>query len=107
MVAATRWLLAIGANPLQALDADAQQQQVFIHQRGREPPISLPTFQGHPVAAVLGEQIQPFIELLLVQQPCFAVDETYGVVTTDHVASPAIYRAHARNWLRICCSVVP
>jgi hypothetical protein len=74
MAAALR-LLAEGAIALEPLDPDLQQQLVLVHQRGRQPRIGLPPFERHPVKAVLGEQIEPFLETMLVDQPGFADDE--------------------------------
>ena len=52
-----------------------QQQLVLVHQRGRQPRIGLAPFERHPVAAVVGEQIEPFLEPVLVDQPGLVHDE--------------------------------
>ena len=112
MAAALR-LLREGAVALQPLDPDGEQQLVLVHQRRGEPRIGLAPFQRHPVDAVLGEQVEPFVEPVLVDQPRLADDEVDQVLVgrRGHVHSGHIDIVmnfdQARNWLRICHSVVP
>ena len=78
-----------------------------------EPRIGLAPFQRHPVDAVLGEQIEPFLEAVLVDQPRLANDEIDQFLVGRRVLMAARHIDivmnfdQARNWLRICHSVVP
>ena len=74
MAAAIR-TLAVGLFALQAIDADPEQQLVLVHQRGGEPGIGLAPFDRHPVVTILGEQVEPVVELLLVEQARLVHDE--------------------------------
>jgi hypothetical protein len=62
-----------------------QQQLVLVHQRRREPRIGLAPFQRHPVVAVVGEQIEPFLEAVLVDQPRLVHDEADQVLVGRRV----------------------
>ena len=113
VMAAALGLLRKGAVALQPLDADLEQQLVLVHQRRRQPRIGLAPFERHPVKAVLGEQVEPFLEALLVDQPRLANDEIDQLLVGGR--GHGSYRHidivmnfdQARNWLRICHSVVP
>ena len=111
MAAAPR-LLREGAVALEPLDPDGEQHLVLVHQRGGEPRIGLAPLQRHPVDAVLGEQIEPFVEPVLVDQPRLADDEIDQLLVGRRGHCRAhidivMYFDQARNWLRICHSVVP
>ena len=89
-----------------------QQELVLVHQRGGEARIGLAPFDGHPVVAVLGEEVEPVVEALLVEQARLAQHEIDQLL----VGGRSGHRRHrpmvmnfvqARNWLRICHSDVP
>ena len=113
VVAAALGLLREGAIALEPLDADLQQHLVFVHQRRGEARIGLAPFERHPVEAVLGEQVEPFLEAVLIDQPGLADDEIDQLLVGRRIHDRARHIAmvmnfdQARNWLRICHSVVP
>ena len=77
-----------------------------------EAAIALPPFERHPVAAILREQCQPFLKTQLVQQARLADDKVDEIMVgwECHGAAHMLIVMnfdHARNWLRICHSVVP
>src|SRR4051794_12805135 len=97
-------MLRMGARVLQALDAQRQQQPVFVGDRVVGEGIGLGrALQRHPVVAVLGEQGQPVVEAAGVEQRGLGGDEVFR---RRHAAA-AMYFAQARNWLRISSSLVP
>ena len=74
-MAAALGFLRKGPVALEPLDADGQQQLVLVHQRGGQPRIGLAPLQRHPIDAVVGEQIEPFLQPVLVDQPRLVDDE--------------------------------
>src|SRR4029077_16189354 len=86
---------------------------VLVHQRGGEARVGLAPFQRHPVVAVVGEQIEPFLEAVLVDQPRLVEDEADEILVGRHAhrrvrhIDNIMNLDQARNWLRICHSEVP
>ncbi len=69
MLAAARWVLRMRASAFQALDTQLEQQQVFVGQRVVRRALGLRrALQRHPVAAVVGEQREPFVVAPFVEQ---------------------------------------
>ena len=75
--------------------------------------VRLPRLERHPVMAVRGEEVEPFVEPTLVEEERLVVDEVREVVTgrNAHSARSGIdivmNRFQAANWFRICRSLVP
>ena len=113
VVAAGLRLLREGALALEALDAQFSHEGVFMQQRGDVFGVFLIVVERHPVEAVMGPQIEPFVEPAIVQHAGFFIDEVDQVFAGGslHHAFPSIvivmYFSHAWNWLRIWRSVVP
>src|SRR5258706_2560578 len=63
--------------------------------------IGLVRRRRHPVVAVLGEELVPLVEALLVEQPGLSNHEL------DGVGHGVMNSAQARNWLRMEISLVP
>ena len=61
--------LHVDAGMLQALDARLHQLAVVIEQRSLVERACLVGHRRHPIGAVLGEQLHPFAEAPLVEQP--------------------------------------
>src|SRR5882672_472717 len=101
MMAAARGFLRIRRRLLQALDAQLEEQLVLVGERVVVERIGLVRRRRHPVVAVLGEELVPLVEALLVQQARLANDEL------DRIAHGAMNSAQARNWLRMEISLVP
>src|ERR1044071_2645779 len=101
VVAAARRLLRIGGGLLEALDAQLEEQPVLVGERVVVERIGLVGRRRHPVVAVLGEELVPLVEALLVQQARFPDHEL------DGIGHGAMNSAQARNWLRMEISLVP
>src|SRR5215510_934308 len=97
MVAAARRLLRVGGRLLQALE----KQLVLVGERVVVERVGLVRRRRHPIVAVLGEELIPLVEALLVEQARLAEHEL------DGIAHGAMNSAQARNWLRIEISLVP
>src|SRR5215831_17406916 len=106
-------LLRIRPLTLEPLDPDGEQQLVLVHQRGRQLWIGLAPLQRHPIDAVIGEQIEPFVQPMLVDQPRLVDDKIDKLLISRCLHGSPLHIDnvmnfdHARNWLRICHSVVP
>jgi septum formation topological specificity factor MinE len=80
VVASTSGLLRERAIALEPLDADLQQQLVLVHQRGGKSRIGLLPFQRHPIMTVISEQVEPFLEALLIDQTRLADNKLDQIV---------------------------
>ena len=103
-------------NVVQPLDTDLEQQLVLVEERGVVLAIRLTARERHPVAGVVGEELVPLLEALLVYEPRLVVDELLelgshrGCGTHDAALagmSSVMNRAHARYWPRIDTSLNP
>src|SRR5260221_5923902 len=101
MMAAAGGLLRVRSGLLQALDAQLEEQLVLVGERVVVERIGLVRRRRHPVVAVLGEQLVPLVEALLVEQPGLSNHEL------DGVGHGVMNSAQARNWLRMEMSLVP
>ena len=112
-MAAARRLLRERAHALEALHPQPEHEEVLVEQRGHEDRVRLPRLERHPVVAVRGEEIEPFVEPTLVEEGSLVVDEVDEVVAggDGHAARSgmdiAMNRFQAANWLRIWRSLVP
>src|ERR1041385_8482079 len=100
-MAAARRLLRVRGRLLQPLDAQLEEQLVLVGERVVVQRIGLARRSRHPVVPVLGEDLVPLVEALLVEQARLPDHELHGV------GHGVMNSAHARNWLRMEISLVP
>src|SRR5688500_3333823 len=65
--------------------------------------VGLPGSERHPVIGILGEELVPLVETLLVEEPRLLDDEPRKL----RFVHGAMNLRQARNWLRIEISLVP
>src|SRR2546423_6350201 len=87
-----------------ALHAHVHQVLVLGEDRRRAVPGLVGGIGRHPVDAVLGEEVDPVLPALVVEQVRLAIEELLDLVLVLHVF---MYCAQAFIWLRIGASEVP
>src|SRR5690606_12895524 len=117
MMAAALGLLGESATACQTLHTDTQQELVLVHQGRMQTGVLLIVHQRHPVVAILGEQVEPLLVALFIQQAGFRIHKIYKGLTADFAhgysssflacCSGSMNFTQARNWARICISLVP
>src|SRR4029077_5173762 len=105
MLTEARLVLREGVRVLEAVDAHAQQQLVLVEERGMVISVRLASGERHPVVGIVGEELVPLLEPLLVDEPRLVVHELRQrreIRSTAHGrVSGAMNCCQARYWPRI------
>src|SRR5258706_6219955 len=111
VLAPARLGLRVRLGIAQPLDADLEQQLVFVEQRCVLGTLRLAAHQRHPITAVVRIQVVPFVEAFFIDEPRLVVhelDERRVIADRPHHAPPAVIAAtQARNCPRMGTSLVP
>src|SRR5690349_9681342 len=96
---------------LQAVDAHAQQQFVLVEERCMVISVRLVAGERHPVVRIIGKELVPLLEALIVDEPRLFVYELRqrGEIRSDAhgCVSGAMNCRQARYWPRIETSLRP
>jgi len=78
-----RRILGVRVRALQPVDPQPEALAIVVHQRDVAGGIGGVTAGGHPVDGVVGEQRQPFLEAVLVEQTSLPVQQGLDVGARD------------------------